>query len=82
MCKWIKSGNTRIDPCMKQAIAFFKLRKVKTLASCCGHNKYPPSVVVECEGQIMEVYSGAILPRKKRFYKRDSEGHFFIPEVI
>jgi hypothetical protein len=54
---------------------------VKTLACCCGHGIYYPSIVVEAEEEVLELYSGAVIPRKKRFYRRDKVGVFFIPEA-
>lgn len=86
MCKWIKSGNQRIDPCMKKAIDnvnwLGKNIGIKTLACCCGHNVYSPTVVIQKpDGTIRDWWTDTIIPRQKRFYKRDSNGVFFIPEV-
>ena len=97
MCKWNKYGDTRIDPCMKSIIKWMGL-KHKTVLCCCGHGKYPPSIIVKeyrnsgTKLQIVfyEVFSGIVLRVKKRgldadpknFYKRDSKGHYYIPEVI
>jgi hypothetical protein len=30
---------------------------------------------------VKEFWSGVLIPRKKRFYKRDNAGRFYIPEV-
>ena len=85
MCKWSKWGDTRIDPCMKNLISFINSRsgKSKVVACCCGHGKYPMSIVTirkDIAG-IYEVVSGIRIPRKKRFYKRDKQGMYYIPEV-
>jgi hypothetical protein len=82
MCKWIKSGNTRIDPCMRGWVNFAKDGGLEVLACCCGHGKYSRTIVIDYEGHVEELFSKVIIPRKKRFYKRDSEGHFYIPEMI
>lgn len=29
-----------------------------------------------------EIFSGTVIPRKKRFYKKDKHGIYFIPEVV
>jgi hypothetical protein len=83
MCKLNKkSGNKRIDPCMKSIVANLQLRGIKTLACCCGHGKYPMTLVVE--GLILyptEIFSNKTIPRKKRFYLKDKQGYYYIPEL-
>ena len=88
MCKWTKNGNKRIDHCMRSAIKslsiIFKHCNMKILACCCGHGKYPPSIVYQIpkyNNAIFEVFSGLLISRKTRFYKRDKQGYFYIPEV-
>jgi len=73
----------RVDSCMVDTI-----RKINhttdfdTLGSCCGHGKYLKTVVVKNpKGTIMEYFSGKRIPRIKRFYKKDKEGYYYIPEV-
>lgn len=83
MCKWVKSGNQRIDPCMKLPVYLLDIMtQYKALACCCGHGKYPETIIAKdlVSGVILEFNSKTPIPRKKRFYKRDSEGVFFIPE--
>ena len=57
--------------------------EIHTLASCCGHGRYPMSIVVEemDSGYIYELVSGKAIPRKSRFYKADSDGYYYIPEI-
>ena len=88
MCKFnLKSGNTRIDHCMRQLIIFLnqiEFDTIKILACCCGHSKYPITIVVRNlidPELVYELLSGTIIPRKKRFYKRDKQGYYYIPEV-
>ena len=96
MCKWNKWGDTRIDPCMRKLIKFLNI-KHKTILSCCGHGKYKPSVIIKEYGEIKgkreiyfkEIFSGKILKIKKnpldkdpkKFYKRDKQGFYYIPEL-
>jgi hypothetical protein len=56
---------------------------LRTLASCCGHGKYPPTVVVLNVGLdcVFEWFTGAPLKRyykngkaNRQFYARDDEG--------
>lgn len=82
MCDWVKSGNNRIDPCLRSKINKFRNLGIKTLACCCGHGVYPETIVfMQPTGTIMEYNSGKVIPRKRRFYRRDKNGVFFIPEV-
>ena len=86
MCKLsIKSGLKRIDPCMKRLIWFINENadSFKVLACCCGHKKYNMSIIVkDTEDEIFDIISGITIPRKKRFYKKDKEGYYYIPEVL
>ena len=84
MCKWVVSGANRIDPCMRWKIEMLNnhLFLNTPVACCCGHGNYPETIVVKNrEREIWELNSGIKIPRKKRFYRRDSEGYYFIPEV-
>jgi hypothetical protein len=84
MCKVdIKNGDTRIDPCMRQLIEYLNALNVKTIACCCGHFRYPMSIVIESpwDKKPFEVLSKTDIPRKRKFYKRDKQGYYFIPEV-
>jgi len=87
MCKWNKWGKTRIDPCMRYCIttlvAMSVTSNIKVVACCCGHNKYPRTIVVENSAKDhWELLSGKMIERKKKFYKRDKQGYYFIPEVL
>lgn len=73
MCKLNKkSGNKRIDP------------KLDVRASCCGHGKYPMTIVchIKPANYFLELISQQAIQRKIRFYKRDKEGYFYIPETL
>ena len=87
MCKKVnnkKTSNTRIDVCIKDLIKWLNRNGFKTKASCCGHGKYPLTVVVEgfnLQGKIFELFSNTPIPRIRNFYKRDGKGYYYIPEV-
>ena len=85
MCKWVKSGNQRIDPCMRLFIEQLKIGGAVPLACCCGHNRYSSTVVFQKDNQILAVAynkgKAVILPRKRRFYMRDLHGYYYIPEI-
>ena len=86
MCKWSKWGDTRLDPCMKNIIELLNDLGVKTYACCCGHGKYPMTIVAEEKTyngvHAFEVFTMETIPRKTRFYKRDKQGHYYIPECV
>jgi hypothetical protein len=84
MCDWVKSGNQRIDPCMREMVAIASTRVIglKTLACCCGHGRYTATMVVRLPtGEAFEFFSKKIIPRKRRFYLKDANGYYYIPEV-
>lgn len=70
----------------------------KIVACCCGHGKYPMTIVIrntvgEKKEGVVNVYSkdyfiawdlvsGVEIPRIKRFYKRDKQRIYYIPETI
>jgi hypothetical protein len=98
MCKFNpKNDSRRIDSCMKELIKWLNI-KHKTISCCCGHGKYNPSVIVKEYRKIngkreivfFDIFSGKIIIIKKnpldkdhkRFYKKDKQGYYYIPEVI
>lgn len=90
MCEWHKYGSFRIDPCMKEKLRIINyllsFTGDKTIASCCGHGIYRKTILIQRKnGMIVEYYTQTIItnkPRKsKRYYKRDKNGIFYIPEV-
>ena len=87
MCKLDKKNDSRkIDPCMIQVIKNLQGLKIETLACCCGHGKYPMSIIVNIgfsKSAIipLEIFSNITLVRKKKFYKKDKACYYYIPEV-
>jgi len=74
-------GNFRIDPCMCDIISNLHQCGITTCGCCCGHQKYQQTVVTKVGDVNIEYYTGIVIPRKTRFYKRDKDGIFYIPEV-
>ena len=91
MCKKLPYCAWKIDPCLIEEIRLLNQDLgFKTISSCCGHGKYEPTIIVRDElGLCYELYSeiqlNAYDRRKKkqfnRYYKKDSEGIYYIPEV-
>ncbi|MFW9872928.1 MAG: hypothetical protein ACFFG0_07490 [Candidatus Thorarchaeota archaeon] len=90
MCKkkYLKQGycNNRIDECLIKFIERInKYTPFKTLASCCGHGKYKPTIVIKDKNNtIFELFTKKILGTRKRnrYYKKDKENYYYIPELI
>ena len=82
MCKLNKWGKTRIDPCMRNLVKFLNERGIETVMCCCGHGKYNPSLIVRnFEDITEEVFSNQAFIKRKRYYKKDKNGYYYIPEV-
>ena len=78
MCEF--NPNTRIDPCLRKLIKNLKTyTKLNTVACCCG--KYPMTILVKFDNEIFDLVSGVVIPRIRKFYKRDKQGRYHIPEV-
>jgi len=84
MCKKtnFKHCPSRIDKCMKNVINFLKSNGFNTVACCCGHGKYPMTIVINFENYNYEIFSDTYITRTKRFYRRDNDGYYYIPETI
>lgn len=68
---------------MKNLIEYLQYRDVITLSCCCGHGKYPMTIVVRSfvDGKPLEIMSKTNIPRAKNFYKKDKKGYYYIPEI-
>mgnify|MGYP001580425263 CR=1 FL=1 len=76
-----KKRYVRVDGCLEIAISNLNFWGIKTLSCCCGHGRYPMSIVIKAPLGNFELFSGEIINRKKKFYKLDKEGFYYIPEV-
>ena len=91
MCELEKYGTTRIDPCLVDEINIIKtkewIQNYQSIMSCCGHGKYKKTFIVKnrFSGAFFEWFSGIQLDKRMRkkqpYYKKDSEGIYYIPEV-
>lgn len=75
----------KLDKCIASFIEHLNLllKDYRTVASCCGHGKYPLTIVVIGKRkQHYDLVSGVHINRKSRFYKKDKQGYYYIPEVI
>jgi hypothetical protein len=83
VCGCNKKGNpSRMDDCMTELVWCLNACGVRTFGSCCGHGVYPATVIVKTHnGNTRELFSGILIHRKARFYRKDAKGRYFIPEV-
>ncbi len=78
----IEEKLVRLDGCIAHDVAVANCYYYPTLASCCGHGKYHKTIVeLRADGIIIDHLSGVMIPRKAKFYKKDTEGLYYIPEV-
>ena len=77
-----------LDACMVDVIRKLRDSGTETIGCCCGHGKYPMTVVYRAaNGNAIEYFSSTILlgkdgkPKRRKFYVLDDEGIYFIPEV-
>jgi len=74
---------------MKPLVKWLRNKHIP-IASCCGHRKYPMSVIIKegisdrIENKIVyrDIFSQIIIPRKRRFYIKDKQGYYYIPETV
>lgn len=73
----------RVDNCLKNILLTLNALDLATVASCCGHGRYGMSIVVKNgDDECIELFTHITLPRKTKFYRKDSEGYYYIPEAI
>lgn len=87
MCKKKPYCGSRIDECLREEIKEINSTGdlIKTIASCCGHGKYPKTIIIRHRGHYLEWYSRTPLkkPKLNRFYKKDKQGYYYLnPDLI
>lgn len=83
VCKEMQGYNFRVDGCLSKLIYILKTHGIQTVGCCCGHGKYPMTILYQSpNGKVWDIISGLEIPRKKRFYVKDKEGYYYIPEVM
>jgi hypothetical protein len=56
---------------------------IKTVGSCCGHGRYPLSIIYKTAmNEYYELISGQRIMRTRNFYKKDKDGFYYIPEAL
>ena len=80
MCK--KGNPRKVDKCIELLVRHLRLEGVNLVASCCGHGKYPMTLLVKSVGSVYDMVSGKVIRRKSKFYVKDERGVFYVPETI
>ena len=72
----------RLDSCMCKIIQSLSFHGYHTYGCCCGHGKHPMTIVCgnKDRKRMFDLISGVDIPRNTKFYKKDKQGYFFIPE--
>ena len=96
MCYKLRYCAIRIDPCMQELVNGMNQSEcIRTLSSCCGHGRYPPTIVYRYKHDLKNIVSIKIMDKNKqfitfikinkkkgnRYYKKDKKGYYYIPEV-
>lgn len=75
-----------VDSCIAECVDKINREhkgSLKTLGCCCGHGKYPRTIIVKAliTGITYEFFSGIEIPRSRNLYYKDEEGIFHLPEM-
>ncbi len=82
MCSKTKYMRKGIDPYLKDEITALNNHNVVTVSCCCGHGKYPKTIVINFNGRLLDLVSNTIIPLRRGIYTRDPKGHYYIKEVM
>lgn len=67
---------------MKGLISRLNKEGYQTLGCCCGHGVYPMSIIIKGSlGIVREWITSKPILRKRKFYKKDARGYYYIPET-
>jgi len=72
----------RVDSCMANFIRCLAKDYIITAGCCCGHGKYPLTVICKDDRGFFELISGIRIPRKRNFYRTDKSGIYYLPELL
>nr|MDO8114951.1 hypothetical protein [Candidatus Sigynarchaeota archaeon] len=85
MCDKLRYENPRIDRCLVEAIEQINAGgEFHTIASCCGHGRYPPTIIVrDRNGHYYEYVSKQLVDKAKRhrYYRRDPFGFYYVGQI-
>ena len=80
--RMINGKGVRLDSCLGLIVPYLNELGLKTIASCCGHGKHKPTIIIEGHCYLTEFFTEKIITRNNfKIYTKDSEGFYFISEV-
>ncbi|MCX6822281.1 MAG: hypothetical protein NTW30_05910 [Candidatus Aenigmarchaeota archaeon] len=86
ICRINDRKQFRVDGCIRDMVYLLNFNGIQTSGSCCGHNRYPLSIVYRtCHNGVetfYELISGVKIPRTRNFYVKDKGGFYYIPEAL
>lgn len=87
ICKLDDGKQFRVDGCIRKLIYELNVNNnIQTVGSCCGHQRYPLSIVCRTSHNgvqtFYELISGVEIPRTRNFYVTDKDGFYYIPEAL
>lgn len=84
MCEKRNGCPNTVDKCIRNFIDVLNGTGWNTVGCCCGHGKYPITIICKnkLSGFVFDLVSGIEIPRKRRFYRKDKEGIYYLPEVV
>ena len=78
-----------IDKCMEDEIRKMIASGTETIGCCCGHGKYPKTVIYRARsGAAVSYFTSTFLlskdgsHKKRNFYVMDDEGFYYIPKTF
>lgn len=78
------TGCRRVDSCIKEMCDHLAAMGYVISASCCGHGKHPATIVIRQGVKNVvyrEFFSDKVIPRKRNYYVRCTDGTYMIPEI-
>jgi len=80
--KYSKLKTAKVDDELGPLVQYLNDKGIETVGCCCGHGRYPATVLIKEKGKIIDIFSQEEVPRVKRFYfKNKKQGLYYIPEV-
>jgi len=82
MCEKKPYCNRKVDECIRDIVTVINRYGIyRTISSCCGHNKYPRTIIVmdkitkEVKDYDTQTHLSWGKRKRNRYYKKDSEHH-------
>ena len=79
----IRGKLVRLDSCLRVKIDRLNKDGFRTVASCCGHGRYPETILYRTAWGSVGVlgWPSIQISRTRNFYRQDSHGFYYIPEI-